>query len=752
MRRVLPWLLAAVGAGLTPAAVAAADTGAWRVVSFHRDIEALDRAALDVAGADEVAPYGRRSYVAWLDSAAVRLVGRRASVRSVRVLAPAAKLGRMAAGARRAVVVRYAHGRRLATVVSLGRGLRRESIARRRDVLHVGPAATGFWFEDEGTAQMVAGNAPQGAPEPGYRDFLSGLRLDGTGVRIAIVDTGVDETHPDLEDRVVERVDYQPRIPVEGVELHEDLEGHGTHVAGIVAGAGAALGGEAKDVRGLLYGLGVAPRAHLVNQNGITSLAPANRETLPLLAFHAVSKHAVAWNASWHTGEGAGAGYLENSRILDALVRDADVTRPGAQPLTMVFSAGNEGPRGSTITSPKEAKNIITVASSQSHRVLGGSPDDISTFSSRGPAKDDRILPTVTAPGEAVMSARGRPAGGLCFEPATDGVSPYHSSCSGTSMAAPHVSGVVAVATQWWRNGNGGADPSPAMLKALLVNTAQDLGQADIPSAAEGWGRVNLGAIVRPDGPPRVHVDQTELLTDPGEQRAVRVAPADASKPLRVSLAWTDAPGSPRPPRTDPSKPDPPALVNDLDLTVTGADGSIWRGNRFDEGRAVPGGDADRLNNLENVFVNPSAPTYDVAVSAAALPGDGMPFAGDTTDQDDALVISNAVAVPAAAPRLKVQARWSPAGRGTRLRSLVISDVPAGAAVELRCTGLGCPATVVHQAFPRAERSVRLTAPFGTARLPRGAVVQLRLTVPGGASAVRRWTMRAPGRPASRRG
>jgi hypothetical protein len=146
---------------------------------------------------------------------------------------------------------------------------------------------------------------------------------------------------------------------------------------------------------------------------------------------------------------------------------------------------------------------------------------------------------------------------------------------------------------------------------------------------------VNLRELFDPEAA-RVVLDQSVVLTDPSESTSFSVTPADPSRPLRVTLAWTDAPGT-------PGEPEAPALVNDLDLTVTDANGTTYHGNAFELGRSVPGGSPDRLNNLENILLENPDGSYLLEVGAFALPGDGVPGTGDQTDQDFALVISNAV-------------------------------------------------------------------------------------------------------------
>ncbi|MDP9405665.1 MAG: S8 family serine peptidase [Actinomycetota bacterium] len=511
------------------------------------------------------------------------------------------------------------------------------ALAALPEVLHVNRSALRWETEDEGSSQVLAGNAPGGKPVPGYGKFLEGLGIDGSGVTISVIDDGVDDNHPEFAGRV-KRFTYGPGTA-------GPPEGHGTHVAGIVGGKGATIGplGTLADSNGLRYGVGVAPGVRLIDQPAIqlTNRGAFNGGFEPYTR-DAVRAGAVAWNASWTDGGGVGVGYNANAASLDALTRDADFGTTGAQPFTFVFSAGNSGSGSGTsrITSPKEAKNIIAVASSKGHRA--GNVDDISSFSSRGPALDGRVVPTVTAPGETIVSARATtgvlctvPLSGVNDAPPADGLSLY-TGCSGTSMASPHVAGSVALIHDWWRDRNGGADSSPAMDKALLVNTATDLRRPDIPNRDEGWGRVNLAALFDPTTE-RMYRDQSMVLTDPGDTSSLTVQPADPSRPVRVTLVWSDAPGAPGAAT---------ALVNDLDLTVTTAAGGRYLGNSFVKGESVPDGAPDRVNNVENVYLPAGDGALTVDVRAHNLPGDGVPGSGDATDQDFALVVSNAVLAP----------------------------------------------------------------------------------------------------------
>jgi subtilisin family serine protease len=499
-----------------------------------------------------------------------------------------------------------------------------EDLARVPTVLWMGYKSPAIQLEDEMSSQIVAGNHPGGVPALGYNAHLASLGVDGTGVTWVIADTGVDYDHPDLGSRIVGGFSVTGTTCNPPGQPGSDCAGggHGTHVAGIV---GADASGGFTDGDGFLYGLGVAPNYSIFALNIFGSGGD-----LPDFSQQGVLAGATGSNNSWTTGEGTAHGYQASERTYDLMVRDGDFdTMAVAEPHTVVFSAGNSGPGAFTLTAPKEAKNVIVTAGTQNYRTTSNI-DSMYLSSSRGPAVDGRYVPTIAAPGQTIASTRND-LGGSCAS-AISGTDGLYAFCTGTSMAAPQTSGALALTTEWWRGFNDGADPSPAMSKALLINTAVDISStAPIPNFDEGWGRIQVTNIIDP-AVNVVYVDQDVLLDATGQDWTAEVEPEDDSLPLKVSLTWTDAPGA---------LGANPALVNNLDLSVV--DGLLtYLGNQFTLGWSSVGGVADTLNNQENVYIqSPSGGLATVTVDATAINGDGVPYNGDATDQDFALVCWN---------------------------------------------------------------------------------------------------------------
>jgi hypothetical protein len=507
-----------------------------------------------------------------------------------------------------------------------------QSLADSPAVLWIEPAPN-MKLVDELSSKIVGGDCE------GHASCTQQLGFDGAGVRVAVADSGLDtgmtnDMHPDLAGRVAAFYFYG------NLTNAADYHGHGTHVAGIVAGNGAT--GEV-DESGELYGLGVAAGATIIAQRIFDGdggyEAPRSFE---VLTHDAVRAGADIGNNSW--GDETQGRYDVSAAEFDALVRDADTEALGDQEYFLEFSAGNAGPADQSMYSPAVAKNVIATGASENNRIglltFTEGQEAMGYFSSRGPAEDGRIKPDVVAPGTWIASLRSQAADEMnIFFP----ISPnYMFEESGTSFAGPHVSGAAAVFVQYFVDTYAIGKPSPALIKAALINSAVDMqdeaGTPPTPNMEEGWGRVDLTEII---GSELSHdfIDQTNLLaTDQVYERQIIIRSTE--HPFKVTLAYTDFPGFPAV---------LPALVNDLDLEVIGPDGRVYRGNQFDLGESVPDAPAnDNLNNVECVRISvPLAGEYRVRVTARNVAQDSRL---DTleVDQDFALVISGDILPPEA--------------------------------------------------------------------------------------------------------
>ncbi len=542
-------------------------------------------------------------------------------------------------------------------------------IAAIDDVIFVGPGST-VKLHDERSAQIVAGNltSDQTQPSgPGYMAWLAAKSLDAqSDFVVDVTDSGLDrgstfasQLHPDFLDSALQsRVLYSLNYATDG--LRDDRTGHGTLVASIAGGRGSS---SREDAPGYMYGLGVDPYAQLGSSRLFDERGkPPSQVSFTSIAAAAYAGGARVSNNSWGNSSNS---YDSAAQEYDSLVRDAQPSTPGNQEMVFVFSVANSGP-GGHVGSPATAKNVISVAASENYRPEGvdscnldgqGSigPDgadnalDVLRFSSGGPTADGRAKPDITAPGTHVYGAASQSPGffgeGLCtgagvFQPPDQ--TPFYTWSSGTSLAAPHVSGAAALVRKFFLSRNLLGDnrvPSPAMTKALLINSASYMtGQnagGSLPGERQGWGLVNLSRAF--DDAKRVLVDQTHLFTESGQTIEFPGSIADRSRPLRVTLAWTDAPGSLI----------GPAIVNDLDLEIIVGGVTVYRGNNFAGSYSFEGGEPDRLNNVESIYLPPDAipagvqGNFIIRVRAANIAGDGVPGDETSFDQDFALAIYN---------------------------------------------------------------------------------------------------------------
>lgn len=290
--------------------------------------------------------------------------------------------------------------------------------------------------------------------------LLWDLPLDGEGVSIAIVDTGLDTAHPDFTGRIADVVD----LTGEGLG---DGHGHGTHCAGIAAGSGVASGGRYR---------GVAPAATLYSAKVLKASGDGMMSDVMAGIEWAQSQGARVISLSLgNTGPSDGNDLL--SVTCDAAVE---------QGCAVVVAAGNDGPLARTIGSPGASRRAITVGATNDR-------DAIANFSSRGPTADGRQKPDLVAPGVDIIAprAKGTQMGTV--------VDDWYISACGTSMATPLVAGVVALLLQ--------ADPtlSPAEIKQRLQESAIDLGQGPYVQGRgrlDAWGAYQREVTPTPPGQP----------------------------------------------------------------------------------------------------------------------------------------------------------------------------------------------------------------------------------------------------------
>ena len=277
----------------------------------------------------------------------------------------------------------------------------------------------------------------------------------GRKVPIAIVDTGIDPSHPDFAGRIAAMQDFTN-------EANHDNNGHGTHVAGIAAGAGNKYKGVAPEA--LLY---VAKVLH-DDGSGYMSEVMAGLEW-------AVQQHVRVINLSL-----GGVGPCDGTDALSATC-DAAVD----QGVMVCVAAGNYGPGASTVGPPGCARKVLTVGASTDQ-------DTLANFSAHGPTADGRVKPDVLLPGVGIVSCRAQ---GTSMGTPVDAL---YASASGTSMATPHATGFSALLLEAFPN------LTPAHLKDRFMNTAISLG---LESYAQGKGRADVyrayqGTDVEPPKPP----------------------------------------------------------------------------------------------------------------------------------------------------------------------------------------------------------------------------------------------------------
>ncbi|MER5933868.1 S8 family serine peptidase [Streptomyces sp. NPDC002054] len=322
------------------------------------------------------------------------------------------------------------------------------------------PAVAHIWLDGKVYPTLDKSTAQIGAPaaiKAGYT---------GKGVKIAILDTGVDQAHPDLK----------------GVEIAEknftsypdakDRYGHGTHVASIAAGSGAKSAGKYK---------GVAPDARIIDAKVLGDDGPGEESWILEGMQWAVDQGADIVNMSLGAPEP------------DYRPMDEAVARLSGKAL-FVVSAGNHGSNAKTLTSPAGAPQALTVGNVDKQDVL-------SEDSSRGPSVAGNVKPDLTAPGTDITAARSTAL--------SDGPGNGYMSYSGTSMAAPHAAGAAAMLMQQHPAWTGqqvkqaltaSTKPNPALHAYQQGSGRLDVARAITANVVSEPGSLGFGTQAWPHG------------------------------------------------------------------------------------------------------------------------------------------------------------------------------------------------------------------------------------------------------------
>ncbi len=390
---------------------------------------------------------------------------------------------------------------------------------------------------------------------------FGGKNLNGQGVVVGVGDDGDIQTHLDFTGRLINRAGATPGA-------------HASHVAGTIGGAGIIQE---------LY-TGYAPKITIIGQvfSNILTYAPIYVQDYGM----------VITNNSF----GAVVNDCDYNGLYDLSARILDQQAFDLPELQHVFAAGNDGSRTcapypagfkTVVGGYQSAKNVLTVGSTDYKR-------DLSGFSSRGPVRDGRLKPEIMSQGQFVASTW---------------VYNLYSYNNGTSMAAPGVSGGLALLIQRYRQLHNGANPKNTLMKALLCNGASDRGNAG-PDFNYGFGSMNLLRSIQ------MTEDSTYFnatITPAAINIHSITVPANTAQ-LKVLLYWQDPPAAMLATKT---------LVNDIDLEVISPGGSLLPLTLDTLPASVNNialNRADHINNIEQVVINnPAAGSYSLKVTGTSI-------------------------------------------------------------------------------------------------------------------------------------
>jgi subtilisin family serine protease len=413
-------------------------------------------------------------------------------------------------------------------------------------------------------------------------DNRNGLKYDGRGIGIAFGDDGSVGPHIDFQGRLITPIPYSSAN-----DLPEST--HGDMTAGVGAGAG-----------------------------NLDPTLRSNAAGATVLSYHINNypqlSNAVANQTNYQTYITSSSYAQLGCSIYDNFSNSVDEQVFSNPKLLHVFSAGNTGGTtcswigvngfGNITGGFKAAKNVMAVGNL-------GLTDALEASSSRGPVVDGRIKPDISAVGTG-MNSTG-PNNTTQVPPAV----------SGTSAACPGIAGVAAQLYQAYKELNGGQVPESALIKALLMNSADDLGNVG-PDFLFGWGRVNAWRafkLLKNNQYKKISISRQDSI------KTIPLSIPTGTKQIRVMAYWHDAAATPNAAKI---------LVNDLDMTIknetTGAIYLPWRldtaAQRTFNSLNMPAiKDEDHVNNVEQIVIDtPSVASFKIEIKATTLPSDALNF------------------------------------------------------------------------------------------------------------------------------
>ena len=420
------------------------------------------------------------------------------------------------------------------------------------------------------------------------------LNYEGDGLVVGVWDgDAVRTTHTEFLDP--DNLNNTRAFVSDGTTTSGD---HATHVAGTIAARGAAANAE-----------GMANRVGIDSNEWTNDLAECSNFAANggLISNHSYGIPSYSQQGGNLPGYYIGA-YLTGSQEWDQLTYNAPFYLP-------VMAAGNNGYNNNPnaivnqtdkLVSDKVAKNVLVVANAEDAQIdANGNLVSVSIngSSSQGPADDLRIKPDIAGNGT------------LLYSP-VNGSNTAYDSYTGTSMAAPNVSGSLLLLQEHYAALNN-TFMRAATLKGLAIHTADDAGAVG-PDPYFGWGLMNTKAAAEAITNDGVTSSIEELVLNNGATYTKTVM-SDGINPLNVSVTWTDAPGTQVNDNAQQNNPTWAALTNDLDVRITRGNNTYypWKLNRDGTNGYFASNVSD--NNRDNVEVlgvnNPVAGAYTITIT-----------------------------------------------------------------------------------------------------------------------------------------